>query len=204
MSEPTRQELEAAIAEQRSKPDYVRQLATFCDAPERAALLACAYKIQAQDAEIADLRAKLAEAHAALLNAATPIVNISLSDDAAYWKARAEEAERKLGDLLARIHRDGGHYTGQHGMEKSVEDAHTIVATLFADERKLEEAGNMLPADLWNKAIALGESRGIERAIQIGDAKWQASSEIARPNWVSIRNAIRAALDQPEKEQGNG
>jgi len=35
--------------------------------------------------------------------------------------------EMLLHNLLAVIHRDGGHYTGQYGIEKSVEDAIKIV-----------------------------------------------------------------------------
>ena len=36
-------------------------------------------------------------------------------------------------NLLARIHRDGGHYTIKHGLEKSVKDADEIVAKLLSD-----------------------------------------------------------------------
>lgn len=38
--------------------------------------------------------------------------------------------KQMLLNLLARIHRDGGHYTMKHGLEKSVEDAHKVVANL--------------------------------------------------------------------------
>lgn len=51
--------------------------------------------------------------------------------------AAREKAERRLGDLLAIIHRDGGHYTNAHGVAKSVEDAHLVWADLT---RKLEAA----------------------------------------------------------------
>lgn len=33
-----------------------------------------------------------------------------------------------LGELLATIHRDGGHYQATHGTEKAVADAHAIIA----------------------------------------------------------------------------
>jgi hypothetical protein len=39
-----------------------------------------------------------------------------------------DEANNRLRSLLARIHRDGGHYTSTHGVEKAVEDADMIVA----------------------------------------------------------------------------
>jgi len=31
--------------------------------------------------------------------------------------------EQQLGNLLARIHRDGGHYIAKHGWDKAAEDA---------------------------------------------------------------------------------
>lgn len=37
-----------------------------------------------------------------------------------------------LTNLLARVHRDGGQYTEEHGIDKSVEVADLIVATLIA------------------------------------------------------------------------
>ena len=43
-------------------------------------------------------------------------------------------AKNLLLDLLATIHRDGGHYTGQHGLEKSVQDAHQEVLHLHAGD----------------------------------------------------------------------
>lgn len=44
--------------------------------------------------------------------------------------------QQYLANLLARIHRDGGHYQQEHGTEKACEDAHQIVAHLigFVDE----------------------------------------------------------------------
>ena len=38
------------------------------------------------------------------------------------------KVEHHLKNLLAVIHRDGGHYTEEHGIEKSVKDATQIVA----------------------------------------------------------------------------
>ena len=41
-----------------------------------------------------------------------------------------------LQNLLAIIHRDGGHYTEEHGLEKSVEDAIKVVAKERIDSEK--------------------------------------------------------------------
>jgi hypothetical protein len=46
-----------------------------------------------------------------------------------------------LRNLLARIHRDGGHYVEEHGLDKAVEDAHQV----WADLRLQEEALNQNP-----------------------------------------------------------
>lgn len=46
--------------------------------------------------------------------------------------AELNEARANVGNLLARIHRDGGHYAARHGTAKAVADADLIVAELFA------------------------------------------------------------------------
>jgi len=44
-----------------------------------------------------------------------------------------EQTEDCLLNLLAVIHRDGGHYTAEHGVQKSAEDAEKIVFGLLAE-----------------------------------------------------------------------
>lgn len=51
-----------------------------------------------------------------------------MENNAGYW----------LGELLAVIHRDGGHYQSQHGTEKAVRDAIDTVNQLRI---KLDNAG---------------------------------------------------------------
>ena len=43
-------------------------------------------------------------------------------------------AEERLSSLLARVHRDGGHYEAAHGTEKAWADADEIVARIYADD----------------------------------------------------------------------
>jgi len=38
-----------------------------------------------------------------------------------------KDAEVAIRSLLARIHGDGGHYTNEHGLEKSARDAEEII-----------------------------------------------------------------------------
>lgn len=57
--------------------------------------------------------------------------------------SRIAELEQRLGNLIARIHRDGGHYIQEHGWTKAEADADAqVVAWLAATDRiaELEEA----------------------------------------------------------------
>lgn len=45
---------------------------------------------------------------------------------------RLAATEEERNNLLARIHRDGGHYVGEHGVKKACADADLIVANLHA------------------------------------------------------------------------
>lgn len=63
-------------------------------------------------------------------------------------KARGDEEEDRdnamemLGNLLAVIHRDGGHHTTEVGLEQSIEDANGVMAKVWAfADRALAEAG---------------------------------------------------------------
>ena len=81
-------------------------------------------------------------------------VNEALATSDACWRMEQEvivrerdEARRDLGEILAVIHRDGGHHTGEHGVSQSVADAH---ATWAAVVRERDEAQAEV-ADLSNK-----------------------------------------------------
>jgi len=65
-----------------------------------------------------------------------------------------DEARRDLGEILAIIHRDGGHYTGEHGISKSVADAHATWAAMVAERDELKaKLEAELPA-MWREDIA--------------------------------------------------
>lgn len=59
-----------------------------------------------------------------------PAVTANLQSRLAAAEQRATEAERHLGNLLARIHGDGGHYQQQHGTDKAALDADAKVCDL--------------------------------------------------------------------------
>ena len=46
------------------------------------------------------------------------------------WAGGAAQLSSQLGNLLAVIHRDGGHYESEHGTEKACADAETAVHVL--------------------------------------------------------------------------
>lgn len=48
------------------------------------------------------------------------------------WIACHAQLFRKLGNLLAVIHRDGGHYQSEHGIDKAIEDAQQRICDTFA------------------------------------------------------------------------
>lgn len=51
------------------------------------------------------------------------------------------DREQWMGNLLAVIHRDGGHYLSQHGWQKACEDGETVVLKLRAENGELKERG---------------------------------------------------------------
>lgn len=53
-------------------------------------------------------------------------------------QAKVAELEHHVGNLLARIHRDGGHYQAEHGNDKAIRDADLIVAETYAKVYALE------------------------------------------------------------------
>lgn len=51
---------------------------------------------------------------------------------------KAEKREQQLGNLLARIHRDGGHYIDAYGWQRACEDADIIVTTWMSRLEAME------------------------------------------------------------------
>jgi len=45
-----------------------------------------------------------------------------------------KELKTLLGNLLARIHRDGGHYVQKHGWEKATLDAEKLVISMLPEQ----------------------------------------------------------------------
>lgn len=79
---------------------------------------------------------------------------------------RAEKAEAELRNLLAIIHRDGGHHTSDVGLVQSVEDAHKVWGKLITERNQAikdneqlravaggkQESSNERAARLWSRS----------------------------------------------------
>lgn len=52
--------------------------------------------------------------------------------------------DQQAGNVLARIHRDGGHYISQHGWQKACIDAEAIVCRLQSENATLRESMRLL------------------------------------------------------------
>jgi hypothetical protein len=52
----------------------------------------------------------------------------------------ANKTEQTLGNLLARIHRDGGHYIEEHGMDKAVTDADAKIVRWLSRDDECEDS----------------------------------------------------------------
>lgn len=84
-------------------------------------------------------------------------------------------------ELLAHIHRDGGHYTAQHGLMRSFLSALNIIHAAHADKTRLDwiaEKGN-------------------------GYAALQLPGECVRRNAHSMRAAIDDAMEMQRRESAN-
>lgn len=53
--------------------------------------------------------------------------------------AERDAAKQCVSNLLARIHRDGGHYEAEHGVDKAVRDADRLVAEIYAERDAMKE-----------------------------------------------------------------
>lgn len=62
-----------------------------------------------------------------------------------------ERTHHMLRNLLARIHRDGGHYAAEHGLEKATEDADQIVAEVFADRDHWKRSFDNMAGDVFEE-----------------------------------------------------
>lgn len=115
-----------------------------------------------------------------------------------------DEARRHLGNLLARIHRDGGHYEAKHGTEKAVKDADYIVAQLYTDADTAKGLLNRFSRGEDNTAIL--ESHVVllkyhkDMASRLREALTQVVVDINDPHpRMGTLEGFRGAMENTEK-----
>lgn len=88
-------------------------------------------------------------------NAAPRIKSLLLKDKTEIEQLRAENAF--LGEMLAVIHRDGGHYQATHGSAKAVEDAITKWYKLATENAELQRRMGLMREHMSHKQCSGGE-----------------------------------------------
>jgi len=91
---------------------------------------------------------------------AQPLARLAEAEEAlTASEAEATDLRHKLGELLAVIHRDGGHYQDFAGTEQTVADAHSAVTLLFqAQDERNDLRRNLEEAERERDAMVCGLS----------------------------------------------
>jgi hypothetical protein len=103
-----------------------------------------------------------------------------------------DEARRELGEILAVIHRDGGHYTGERGLSQSVADAHATWASVVRERDEARAEIERLRAEC-DKASAMERHRIAEwmmRQAAIEASHGGLHGAVARSVLVALANAV--------------
>lgn len=106
---------------------------------------------------------------------------------------RRLSAERQRDDLLARIHRDGGDYTEEHGVAKSCADAHIAWAALMSERDALSSQVRELKEALVEAALPM-------EAMLAGGTLAQHSPEV-REQVIKALKAIRVLVVEHEQRK---
>ena len=112
------------------------------------------------------------------------------------------ECEKMLKNLLAVLHRDGGHYTKQHGIKKSVKDAISICLPLLQENNVPTpiKGGMKMPTDterinFMEKLTSFKNYPGkvILRMSTTGRG-WRLHETSRKQSSTSVRDAIDKAI----------
>jgi len=105
-----------------------------------------------------------------------------------------EIAQGRLLNLLARVHRDGGHYVSEHGVEKACEDADEIVAGLFGEKSEREALRDAVREHRAAEAAYDDAERERDAALAVYDrARDREALREAEPALMSARATLTAA-----------
>ena len=166
-----------------------------------------------RDAEIARLTAERDRFEEALGRACLVGATTYLIERAEKAEADRDTARRWLGELLAIIHRDGGHYQAEHGNQKAVEDAHQVWADLMQqiDAARAEiEVWRRMSIDSWAAFSAMRDHinqhlpmrsaeadllRGPEFSVSCESVAEDVVSALATRDKATREQALRDAVD---------
>ncbi len=96
------------------------------------------------------------------------------------WRGGGSYEASMLRDLLAVIHRDGGHYVEAHGMDKAIEDAH---AKVIARTHALAELVRLKDIKECAEQCWPGDPQGpalLREYSTYKDAAWAAAREASK------------------------
>jgi hypothetical protein len=115
-----------------------------------------------------------------------------------------------LGNLLAVIHRDGGHYQGEHGTDKAVADGMLIVARVIAERDVLKgeladalrrETGAVESVAEWEREYNDMQKRATTAESAVDQYKMQLSTALNEClDTVHRENSLVVALNKKDAE----
>lgn len=161
-----------------------------------------AYKIGHKDARHAAAEiANEADAEIARLTKCLEVANAQAEKFEREWYLRGDvldATEYWLGSLLAVIHRDGGHYQAEHGMQKASDDAITAVHVLRGTADDYAEANKYMKGELDDALEDARKNAEAQREIaRLREALTDAlcALEVCGKNYDYTMDKARAALE---------
>ena len=102
---------------------------------------------------------------------------------------RLKRERQHIYDLLARIHRDGGQYTAEHGVEKSCDDAEAQVVTWLdtisgVDAPRWRDVVDELPKEAQEVLFVRGGK--VVHGAWIGGIFWHSNQKMAAAQWMPL------------------
>ena len=106
-----------------------------------------------------------------------------------------DEARAERDSLLAVIHRDGGHYAGEHGVTKAVADAHATWAAVVRerDDARAEEEAKALGAKLSEAQACLAFERVTVAELKLEVERLRGALKLL---WEEATDESRCAVER--------
>lgn len=126
-----------------------------------------------------------------------------LKSEVDHWKGASKEhaeARTERDELLAVIHRDGGHYVGEHGVTKAVADAHATWAAVV--QERDEARANIATLDAhWLAKFAAETTRAsqLEAEVERLRAHWRkviGGPDIAPGQETEVYETLSATVER--------